>query len=273
MTLGVPGDPSANQDVSTGTQSAGQGPSTPSEGTSSVNQSSAQPSGLRDQAVPYDRFRDVNEKRKEAEQRAQELERQLQQLQTSAPRQPDFNQAIEEATARLGAALESGDAMKAARIQAEIARMEAQSIADAKVREFQGQMQQAQSEQEMAQRRAQYWNRAVQDYGPEVANPDSPLYKAALEIWSNDEDLQGSLSGEYDAVARAVAQMSRGGGQGRQQAPRMETGGAVPPSPNSPEGQPSVKDQYLKEKEAFFQNPSMGNLEAMLSRWGNKPIR
>lgn len=272
MNLGVNGDPSANQDVSTGNQSAGQGQSTPGEGQSSANYQSPTPSGLRDQAVPYDRFKEVNEKRKEAEQQAEVLKRELEQLRnSSAPREAGPSQSIQEATAQLGAALAAGDANKAAEIQARIARMEAQSIADAKVQEFQSQMQQAASEQQLAQQRAQYWNQAVQDFGPEVTNQESDLYKAALEIWKSDESLQQSLSGEYDAVARAIARMSRGGQ--RQSAPSLETGGAVPPSPNSPEGQPSVNQKYQQDIQAFYSNPTQGSLERLLDKWGNTRVR
>lgn len=229
MNAGVFGNPAPADD--SGRQEAGAG-SSPQEAQAPEHSQSPQASGPSgDQRVPFDRFKKVNDQRKEHEARVKELEAQLSQLksQTAVPQSPmsqelDLSSEIkrwrDEATKTW-----DSDPQRYQEAQQKITELTVQQSLNSTLSHLFQQQEQQQQMAVMQQQAQQFSQRAYQEF-PELQDPNSDLYKLAEQEYMSDPSLHNSPSGAYRAAQAARLRQLSQGGHVRPQA--LESGRPAP---------------------------------------------
>lgn len=229
MNAGVFGNPAPNDD--SGRQEAG-ADSSPQEAQSPEHSQSPQASGPSgDQRVPFDRFKKVNDQRKEHEARVKELEAQLSQLksQPAVPQSPmsqelDLTSEIQRWESEAVKSWDS-DPQRYHEAQRKLTELTTQQTLNATLSHLFQQQEQEQQIAAMQQQQQQFSQRAYTEF-PELQDPNSDLYKLAEQEYMSDPSLHNSPSGAYRAAQAARLKLLSQGGNARPQA--LETGRPAP---------------------------------------------
>jgi len=227
------GLPAAQPGEIAGSQTPDIGAPAPKEARTSEQTSDTAPaSGFgspKDHRVPYDRFKEVNSKRKEAEAKAAELQQQLE-LVRAQPQQPagDLANQIDRLTEAARDSYNDPDRFVDA--MTKIAQLSAQGTANSTLEGLLQQQQQQYQQQQFQGIQEQSWGQAVTEF-PELNDQSSGLFKEAASEYESDPGLQASPTGMYRAVQAAALRRMQRGGQGSQRPTRLETGAPAPQVP------------------------------------------